>query len=224
MTVDDVRARLIAKVAHLLRLAEDHRTPQYEAEAAMAKAQALMTEHQISSATIDDMEDPDQIGTYRYKTDDQVMWQRILYARVARLNGCVAHFVRGSRTIVVYGKPSDTDFVHRLTQSVIAQIKRLSIDWSWREFRKQDYSAKLSYCLGTATGVYDRLKAAQEEAASHMVGGTAIVLTRTKAVEEYVRSNVVSGRSKYSATSLRAYKRGYNDAGKVKLAEEIEQK
>lgn len=168
------KARIVKKVVALLAKAErtEHEP---ERQAFLAKAQAMITRYQI---------DDGELGLHgaavREKTIPIDGWGNAtrgvvhLYAGVAELNRCsAAHRLgRGWAQVVLYGTEIDAELTCALVDHLLPQL-RLAI-------LKDRPRSRMSYAIGWAHEVVERLKAAQADAAS--VAG-ALVPTNTVATE-----------------------------------------
>ncbi len=169
---------MVAKVAALLAKAEstEHRP---EREAFQAKAQALITRYQI-----EDGELHRSGGRMTERSVPIDHWGNAtrgvvhLYAGVAELNRCsVAHRTgRGWARVVLFGADVDAELVCTMVDHLLPQLRHAIIDDRPR--------SRMSYAIGWAHEVVDRLRVAREGAAAE---SDALVPTNA-AAEEALRS------------------------------------
>lgn len=123
--------KALATIKKLLRLAENAGT-QEEAEAAAAKAQALMTQHAISAAMIGDKYSDEQPITMSKDEEDGAIdlmgrlpeWRTSIVRGLTRMNGCWFYtgYRRGGRTYEVVGQKADRDNVKYLYQWIAREV------------------------------------------------------------------------------------------------------
>ncbi len=166
------RQSLVAKVSALLAKAAstDHEP---ERRAFEAKAQALITHHQIDEAELG-------LGSGAMGERDVLVegWGNAtrgvvhLWAGVARLNRCaVAHRTgRGWSRVLLAGTEVDAELTSRLVEHLLPQLRLAILNDRPR--------SRMSYAIGWAHEVVDRLaearQAAAAEAASRRGGGSPV--------------------------------------------------
>ncbi len=172
--VDVSRESLIGKVAALLAKAEstEHEP---ERQAFLAKAQSLITRHQIDEGELrlsraDMAERSIQIDGWGNATRGVVH----LYSGVAELNRCsVAHRTgRGWAKVVMFGADIDAEVTCRLVDHLLPQLRLAILNDRPR--------SRMSYAIGWTHEVLERLRAAQQSAAA---AGNALVPTNVLADE-----------------------------------------
>jgi hypothetical protein len=168
------RENLVAKVAALLAKADstDHEP---EREAFLAKAQALITRHQIEEGELQlsraDMQERSiMIEDWGNATRGVVY----LYSGIARLNRCsVGHrTARGWARVILVGTDMDADLTCALVDHLLPQLRLAILNDRPR--------SRMSYSIGWTHEVLNRLQAAQEQAAAE---SKALVPTNVAADE-----------------------------------------
>ena len=158
--MSDDRQNLVAKVAALLAKAASTEHPP-EREAFEAKAQALITRHQIDEA---------ELGVAGVGMSEREVtvegWGNAtrgvvhLWAGVAELTRCsVAHRTgRGWSRVVLFGPELDADLTVRLVEHLLPQLRLAILNDRPR--------SRMSYAIGWTHEVVARLAAARERAAA----------------------------------------------------------
>lgn len=143
---------IIEKIKKLLALAGSANA--HEAELAVAKAQEMMTRHQVSERDLND--DPTRIvpGAILCDTDKPIApWADALVSHVARLNGCASFSSSGTSAGYVSGvagRPEDIEAVRALVAYLVVEIEKRAC-WD----RPRDYD---SYRKGAASAVVEKLE------------------------------------------------------------------
>jgi len=203
VAVADDRQNLVGKVAALLaKAASTEHEP--ERQAFEAKAQALITRHQIDEA---------ELGVAGGGMDERDItvegWGNAtrgvvhLWAAVAELNRCsVAHRTgRGWSRVVLFGTELDADLTTRLVEHLLPQLRLAVLADRPR--------SRMSYAIGWTHEVVARLAAAREAAASEAAA------QRSGAVDgrSLVPTNVAARRALEEAHALRTERRTVVDSG-----------
>ncbi|MBO6937578.1 MAG: DUF2786 domain-containing protein [Deltaproteobacteria bacterium] len=158
--------KILQRVRDLLRLAHGNENV-HEAAAAAARAQALMTRHQISEAEVraSGIVDVEDVGKLVLDERGQVThWRGRIAAGVADANGCYAcwevvreirrgRFRQTGVALQMYGKPSAVDASKHL---YLALVRMCDAD-TRAAMKGAGRSATHAYRLGWATAVADRL-------------------------------------------------------------------
>jgi hypothetical protein len=191
--VADDRQNLVTKVAALLaKAASTEHEP--ERQAFEAKAQALITRHQIDEA---------ELGVASTSMVEREIvvegWGNAtrgvvhLWAGVAEINRCsVAHRTsRGWSRIVLFGPELDAELSRRLVEHLLPQLRLAILNDRPR--------SRMSYAIGWTHEVVSRLAAAREAAASQ--------------VSALVPTNVAARQALADAHDLRTERRAVVDSG-----------
>jgi hypothetical protein len=191
----------VAKVSALLaKAASTEHEP--ERRAFEAKAQALITRHQIDEA---------ELGTTAAIGEREVIvegWGNAtrgvvhLWAGVARLNRCaVAHQTgRGWSRILLAGTEVDAELTSRMVEHLLPQLRLTILNDRPR--------SRMSYAIGWAHEVIDRLTAARSTAAAE-----AAAERSTSEVAALVPTNTAAAESLARAHQLRTERRATVDVG-----------
>ncbi len=168
------RENLVSKVAALLAKADSSEHAP-EREAFQAKAQALITRHQIAEGELRlsraEMEERSIMVEDWGNATRGVVY---LYSGIAKLNRCsVAHRTgRGWARIVLFGSDHDADLTCALVEHLLPQLRLAILNDRPR--------SRMSYSIGWTHEVLDRLQAATEQAAAE---SNALVPTNVAADE-----------------------------------------
>ena len=202
---DRDRQSLVAKVSALLAKAAstDHEP---ERRAFEAKAQALITNHQINETELG-------LGSGAMGEREVLVegWGNAtrgvvhLWAGVARLNRCaVAHRTgRGWSRLLLAGAEVDAELTSRLVEHLLPQLRLAILNDRPR--------SRMSYAIGWAHEVVDRLEEARQaaaaEAASRRAGPGAVD------VASLVPTNTAAADALAQGHQLRSERRATVDAG-----------
>ena len=157
MTTQDI----YQKIQKLLKLASNNPSKE-EAAAAMAKAQALMTEHRIEQVSLQD-EAEEEILTFFEEAEGMspASWKRELAHIFAAANGCYTYRAnsRGKSSLGVMGKPSNIRALSYLFQYCVNQIEEIAK----REATGLGRSYIHAFKFGCVTAIGSAIKAEQAE-------------------------------------------------------------
>ena len=198
---------MIAKVSALLAKA-DSTEHEPEREAFLAKAQALITRHQIEEAELrinpaSVVEQSIMIEGWGNATRGVVY----LYSGIAELNRCsVGHRTgRGSARIVLFGTETDAQLTCALVEHLLPQLRLAILNDRPR--------SRMSYSIGWTHEVLARLKAATEAVAA---ASNALVPTNADADEALRNTHRLRSERRNTVDSAE-YGSGINAAGEVDL-------
>lgn len=204
--ITDERRSLVAKVSALLAKAAstDHEP---ERRAFEAKAQALITRHQI---------DEGELGVAGAMGEREVLvdgWGNAtrgvvhLWAGVARLNRCaVAHQSgRGWSRVLLAGTETDAEVTSRLVEHLLPQL-RLAI-------LADRPRSRMSYAIGWAHEVIDRLSQARLAAAVEVADQRSAAHRSPAEVDSLVPTNTAAAEALAEAHALRSERRAKVDVG-----------
>jgi hypothetical protein len=167
--------KIAQTVAALLAKAADKGATREEAESFAAGAQRLMAKHGITAAMLAAAEEKEEPLT-EWRVAIRPTYFRadiMLLDAIARPNGCrVAYFAR-PKVAEVTGHASDVENVKMMWAVLLPQVERLGrrqrapLDF-WGESEMSDTAWRRSWRYGFAVGVYQKLLAAQREAAEEV--------------------------------------------------------
>lgn len=155
--------KAVTLIHKLLALARDGGATESEAERAMAKAQELMAEHNLSMATLEAKGGAKE-GRVRNQESENLLyaWKRELLERIAKVNFChIAIIYKTNRAnqqigggYEVIGRESNVAAVRNMFDYLLQTVERLVVD----EFglSPQDRYSKSAHSF--RTGCCDRLK------------------------------------------------------------------
>lgn len=116
------------KIRKLLALASNNPSKE-ESASALAKAQALMTEHKIEQATLNiSNKEEEEIFTEFGETEGITSqnWKYTLSEILSRANGCFIYTLRHKGTIGVVGKPSNVKSFSYLLLYCVNEVERIA--------------------------------------------------------------------------------------------------
>jgi hypothetical protein len=172
MTANDA-APIMDRIRKLLALATSTNT--HEAALAAAKAQALMFQHNITTAQIDALasqdahkaqyvrEDITLIGAHRNSKN----WRRLLIFNLARPNFCQAFSFRGTTRMALVGQRHNIELITYLAAYLTREIERLAregyhaLTWYQRDVPQRTWED--SFCRGAVRAIGYRLSQQRTE-------------------------------------------------------------
>ena len=169
-------AKIIDRIAKLLKLAEGKGTTPAEAATAAAQANRLMLKHNINQATVDGVDlDPSMLEAIErgvlWEGGRIVSWRMELACGVARLNQCRVLIHAATRPtharperrahLSIIGRPSNSAVVSYLFTFLAREIDRLAkaADHGWESAR----SFRNSFRVGAVRTVLTRLSEDRDE-------------------------------------------------------------
>lgn len=183
----------LAKVRKLLALGESDN--EHEAALAVARAQAIMEEHDIAEADVDGGGAEDEIteavfgipGSHRSgELGKKSTWQGELSYVIAKAHGCAAiwRLRRGSARLVIAGRPRDVavaieikDFCHR-------EIDRLTAKYSNGKGRSWGVSFRMG-CVEAIRAAINEEREALHERMRDQVSETALTVYDDRHAKAY---------------------------------------
>ncbi len=214
---------IIEKIRKLLALSKS--TNANEAAAAAAKAQRLMTEHQIAEAELESGEQheratlaDDPIDTFGWQTPQ---WKERLCGSLVQLNGCMcwklSRWERGTRVrkVQIVGRPSDVATVRYLYAWLTAEIERLAQRNT--KGRGRDYAN--SYRMGAVVGCVSAMQAADRQARQTAPSAALVRLDareeEARAVAAQLQLDIKKARPSAAARDQEAYRAGVRDGAQL---------
>lgn len=173
---------IIDKIRKLLALSKSSNAN--EAAAAAAKAQRLMTEHQVAEAELEAFEAPAETASVSDDPLDRFglrvpLWKELLSAKLATLHGCRTwkHSTWTTRSDMkrhmrIAGRPSDVASVRYLYAWLTSEIERMAHAKS--AGRGRDYAK--SYRLGAVQGCIAAMREANGVARAAATPGALVRL------------------------------------------------
>jgi len=159
--------KIINRIRKLLALAKKNSSIE-EAAAAMAKAQALMEEHRIHQAMLNNTESKIQKAELADSGHPQ-QWKAFLASILSSSNGCCmvqSEIYEKDNKILIIGEPKDVESVQELYAYITTELQKLcvlkllSINEARGSFPKNDYAK--SFYVGALHIVKDRLQEAKD--------------------------------------------------------------
>lgn len=167
---------ILSKIRKLQNLTTERGATPEEAASAAAKAQALLFEHNLSSADVATADDkPDPYGKVEHAhtgSRTHVSWQRTLLHVIARANFCETVYSPGTTKQSVIGKKSNVEIVLYLNDCLVRQIQVLAEQAS-RHLLSGRAAYQVSFARGAVATIYKRLseqRAESERTATTMSG------------------------------------------------------
>jgi hypothetical protein len=205
------REKVLQLLEKLQRLADASRnnSPE-EAEAAAARMQKLMTEHQISQLEIGD-EEAEDIDPIIHRTvmeelgmkKKMVGWRTVLCNGLCQANGCQMvqqssmrmHKTSIKGKVHLFGKSSSLQTVLYMYQYLAAEVERLANLMAKQHFLPGDPRRKRwgnSFRYGCASGLYNRLVATRAKVVQEQCSDETKALIRRDdlAVEKAVEDGI----------------------------------
>lgn len=234
--MNTVDQKIIDKLQKLLALAGSDN--EYEAQLAMAKAQALMREHKLSVV------DVAMNGSGAYVQSQQIdgsrksffRWERLLAANVAdAFNGksvrCEGRYQKKSYFVFIAGRTDliiITDLYQRLHDTVIRMSKEFGKPYKGLKERQEIVS---SYQAGFVRTILNRLgklkvsMAPDDTKNSYGITGNELMVIKEKAIEQLLQQlfpNARDSKSRAIRVHSSAYEQGKADGNNVSLHRSID--
>lgn len=215
-TVPDNIVELIHKC-----LALSESLNEFEAELAMSKVQELLLKYNLSIDTIKDLPPADDDLAQLidcYVEVNPTSWYRYLYNEVSALNYCKVIGHGNNKNISILGRMVNVQSTIEMTQWLISQIERLSLEASRAEFNPSR-SFKTSFCFGCAKRVYERLVELQNEIISSNNTARGLIVRLDQETREWVKANyplLVHG-TKYNIGSSDGFQTGQTYGDRVSV-------
>lgn len=233
------------KIEKLLRLSKSPEL--HEAEVAAAQAQALMTEYQISQASLLGDETQDEI-TMSYDLEDfqspEVgkripIWKNILWTALGTANGCQAFTAwvsEGSKALHLIGTRDAVQSVSYLYRLISRQINCMGDHYACVGYGAEVLKLKTSYCRGATERVVQRLAEAAAQARAKACEGQtdqALVVIdqaiarldaqRRQVDEKAAEVGLTPRRTSNNINDQQAWNAGYEDGNRVTLGGDASQ-
>jgi len=216
------KQEVINKIEKLLKLGESPN--EHEATSALAKARALMDEHQISELEIKETEvqlsadSVDLETTVRRKE-----WISQLNGSLSRFNSIKIYYkVRGGkRTLCAVGLPVDIQMFSQMRDYLVETIERLAKRYA-KVTPGNTNSLKAQFALGASHRIGQRLdEILQEQARQAETMGSALVIVKSDLIKKAMAGiSLKNGpRSTYAVNS--AYLKGSQAGQGISLNSQI---
>jgi hypothetical protein len=168
--------RIIDRIQKMLRLANDGGATEGEADAAMALAQKIMAENNLSMATIEAAgeasADPEAAKREREHQNKGAMyrWQRSLMAMLAKVNFCHVTITnardgrsRNSKGYNIIGRTSNVVAVQTMFDYLCSSVTRLMTEAIKEGGHHNRSTFAMTFCEGASDRLIRRLHARHEE-------------------------------------------------------------
>lgn len=215
--MEPTKDTILTRIKKLQNLTTERGATPEEAATAAAKVQALLFEHNISTADVETHEQhdgkPDNYGKVEHELQganrNTVQWRRSLLYVIAKHNFCTAVTHPNTTKMSVIGKRSNVEVVLYLNATLVRDIERLAVE-SVRTILQNKAAYMVSFCRGAVSTIQTRLHSQRhtDEMRSTMKQetgqSTALVLRKAdadlnKAVASfYPRLRTTSTRSRIS--------------------------
>lgn len=215
--MEQTKETILTRIKKLQNLTTERGATPEEAATAAAKVQALLFEHNISTADVETHEQhdgrPGSYGKVEHELQganrNTVQWRRSLLYVIAKHNFCTAVTHPNTTKMSVIGKRSNVEVVLYLNASLARDIERLALDAA-RTILQGKAAYMVSFCRGAVSTINARLSEQrrqneQQATPATMAGqSTALVLRKadadlSKAVASfYPRLRTTSTRSRIS--------------------------
>jgi hypothetical protein len=175
-------SKIVERIQKLLALSQS--SNEHEAALALAKAQALLAEHNLSVAQVQARSGAKPVYLKEVvNLNSHENWRRELLARIARQNFCRTVLLRHT-SMAIIGELVNTQAVQAMYASVVPQLEKLASAW-YQVYRYQggDVPArtwKNNFFLGAVVTIGERLVEEQRafEAASNACRSLVVVKDR----------------------------------------------
>lgn len=252
--IENIDPALLARIRKMLAVAEirgDENPENREGEIANAAAMAsrMMAELNISMDDIESLNEearaleeqnkrPMHVVFKGADSNIEMQWKNVLISELAEANFCTVLTSR-SHHFYIIGRPHNVAMVNELIAFVVPQVKEMSVYASGHRKKTGNVyddieisriptpTYRLSYCMGVASRLGQRLRQQRHTDEVELQGTKALVLDTTEANREYMKTqwpsvfgdNAKTRRSgrgpKGNQTDQRAWGHGYNDGDKV---------
>jgi hypothetical protein len=220
--VSTIDEKILKRIKRLLALSRS--SNQHEAALAATKAQALLTEHNLSEAAVN-LDEGDSSVTHSGISMGGArltVWLLTLGQGVAK--GCYCTCLSGRDRLVFVGRPTDVETAKDLFAWLKEQGERFLLEsLPKRPARIHQQTWRASFLQGYAEFVSGRLiLAARENTAQHGEAGTALVRHSEAQNVAYAERELAVGKAKKKVNAananIRAYYAGMEAGNKVALA------
>lgn len=220
MSTDTTLEKVILKIQKLMSLTESPN--ENEAKAALAMAQRLMTEYQLSEIDIlsEELNNELVVSTVEAQNKNFVAWERNLLWTLCKHNLCKMNYYPKSNKVKMFGSKGNISLVLEMYRYIRAQVNVLcEIAWdnNTQKFGVAARTWKNSYKLGLVWELDEIMEKSKEEVIVES-GSTAIVLVKQEEVDKFYEenSNAKKVSHKYNIDS-NGYYAGVRDANKVSM-------
>lgn len=214
------RLRALSRARKLLRLAEDQGdTP--EGRRARATAEALLTEHGLTRASLDLGAEDAEFRQRAWDVGGAEPWRLTLVHAVADAFDCVALHRKGTEGVELFGPKHAIPLVEYATvvylRSLQAawkkQTEALQADGTWATLRRPgQLTAREQFCVSFVLGVRERLERERSEEASADPALRAQVDRQRRDLASWMRQGGVRYRARphgVAPTSGEGFRAGY---------------
>jgi hypothetical protein len=156
-----MNSKIVEKIKKLLSLSKSDN--EHEAANAAATAAALMAEHQISIAALDDTLE-ESFGVFPIDCDPakkKVSWKGRIAFGVAASFGCKWYWDGSVPTMV--GRESDVAAVRYTCTYLVREINRLA-EQSWKDYPMNEWESARAYKTSFRTGASQRVRLRLQQA------------------------------------------------------------
>ena len=182
--------RILDRIKKLQALAGNNPS-EAEAQAAAAKVQALLFEHNlelrdVEGYTLQGNEEAYEKMEHHLDANSLTMkWKSVLYHGVARHNFCQTVRHPGTTKLSMIGKRSNLDAVIYLSEYLIREIERFA-GIEVQHILSQKAIWKREFCYGAASRILSRLREEREQAAQSTAQSTALVVVSDRELKQAV--------------------------------------
>lgn len=218
--------KLLARISKLLALGNGS-SFDGEADASLQKAYALMQEHNISMAQVEGASREAQLGSL----DEQVLsgcgqptlqWEQVLFNNVALLFDCDTVYCHSR---IDWNRNQTLAYILGREGNRITAI--LMYKWLHDKIKEQSYaysgrSGKLSYCLGAALGIAQKVRELKAQESKTDAWGI-VPYDEVKDLMRRLHPNMVMRDSNFSVGDAAAYCQGHQDGKDTNLNRQFAQ-
>jgi len=188
-----MESTLTEKIRHLLAMAEHPNSNEHEAATAMAKAQELLFQNNLTRAEIQPGHDapiPASVGCIDGVELTGFNWKRCLLGDIAKANLCKVIGTPSTHTWHLFGSYENVRMVLEMYRWLVPQLETMSLN-AWKAYkadgtgRETAIRFKTGFYFGATNTIKERLSKALNEFTSGP--GQAITLCNDKAVGDAIK-------------------------------------
>lgn len=226
--------KIIERVQKLLALAGNN-SNEHEAAAAIEKAYAILAEHNLSLATIEQAkiegEEQDERGALKTETNFSEKYYAWLWNEVARLHFCRSFMNRPSSTArqtyyTLVGRKVNAIVATQLAMYLCQSIRRIANDEAKRQGRK-DFAFKNAFLYGAALRLIRRIEELRKQGNG---SANALVLWRgdeddknAAYIKDVLNVNLLPAKRRKAAdVDPSGYHAGYTRANEISLNAQLD--
>jgi hypothetical protein len=226
------KAKIMDRIAKLLRMANDASSPE-EAAIAAQRARKLMDIHQLHEGQIDlnNSKFKEAMSSEKYGEFEPVAWWNIVATAVAKYNDCSPALIKGFFTF--RGFESDVKIAISMTRYLTGRVEKFSDDYMKAQTeihgKRPSRNVADAYRKGMVRRLSVRLaemsKSREADEELRTSSGTSLMIIKKDQVEEHFGVAVYENKpQKIFGKADFAFGQGHLDADKIAINDMIEAK